>query len=126
MKALTSSNGVQLFFNSVGHLHNEDGPAIITKEGRREYYRNNLRHREDGPAVMHGQICEFWLFGKQITKEKFDLLCQMKKTLSLSAFVELKQILTRATYQNFQQNQQPPPPRNPFYRRPRRQYRRRY
>ena len=33
-------------------LHREDGPAIEWKDGDKYWYKNGLKHREDGPAVL--------------------------------------------------------------------------
>lgn len=41
-----------------GLRHREDGPAIEYSKGSKEWYKDGLRHREDGPAVI-------WSFGIQ-------------------------------------------------------------
>ena len=33
-------------------LHREDGPAIECKNGNVYYYKNGKRHRTDGPAII--------------------------------------------------------------------------
>lgn len=33
-------------------LHNLNGPAIVYKSGRKEYWVNGLKHRLDGPAIV--------------------------------------------------------------------------
>ena len=44
--------------------HREDGPAIEWADGSKEWYLNGKRHREDGPAVEHANgTKEWWLNG---------------------------------------------------------------
>ncbi len=38
--------------NEHGHLHREDGPAVIASIGSKYWYINGHLHREDGPAVI--------------------------------------------------------------------------
>jgi hypothetical protein len=61
-------------------FHCEDGPAIITKDGGKEWWVNGLRHREDGPAILtswHEKnkyayvVNEYYLFGEKIYKHNF-------------------------------------------------------
>ncbi|MDX9694956.1 MAG: hypothetical protein RBT49_04120 [Bacteroidales bacterium] len=44
--------------------HREDGPAIIDGD-RQEWWLNGKRHREDGPAIIKGDRQSWWLNGKQ-------------------------------------------------------------
>lgn len=44
-----------------GPLHSVNGPAVEnTTTGRREYWLNGDRHREDGPAVERPGRIEYW------------------------------------------------------------------
>ena len=56
-------------------LHRDNGPAVEHINGDVEYYQNGLRHREDGPAISfnYGQHQEYWLNGKQVTKEDINI-----------------------------------------------------
>jgi len=51
--------------------HREDGPATERSNGSREWYLNGQRHREDGPAIetAHG-ICKWFLNGEQVTEQE--------------------------------------------------------
>jgi hypothetical protein len=46
--------------NSEGKLHRTDGPAIVLKSGRSEWYWNNKLHRRDGPAAIYGSGTKVW------------------------------------------------------------------
>ena len=51
-------------------IHREDGPAIIDFDGGRTWMIDGLRHREDGPAVTEPDgTKEWWLHGKLIRAE---------------------------------------------------------
>jgi len=54
-------------------LHREDGPAIEHINGDREYYLNGTRHRTDGPAIIfkNKTYFEYWVDGKQLTEQEF-------------------------------------------------------
>lgn len=40
----------------------DDGPAVVRKDGTREWWHNGLQHRDDGPAVEYPDgRCEWWL-----------------------------------------------------------------
>jgi hypothetical protein len=41
--------------NEKGQFHREDGPAIIYKDGSRQWWNNGYLHRIDGPAVIDTQ-----------------------------------------------------------------------
>lgn len=46
--------------------HREDGPAIEYMNGHRAWFVNGLRHREDGPAVECANgTNHWWLYGKR-------------------------------------------------------------
>ena len=49
--------------------------------GLEEWFLNNLRHREDGPAFIgiHGYK-EWWLHGVQLKEEQFELFMQWSKS----------------------------------------------
>ena len=44
-----------------GNLHREDGPAIEWDEGSQYWYKHDLPHRLDGPAVIqhHNKLLKF-------------------------------------------------------------------
>ena len=43
--------GTCRYYNVLGQLHRDEGPAIIWADGDLEWWQNGQRHREDGPAV---------------------------------------------------------------------------
>jgi len=49
-------------------LHREDGPAYEFNNGARYWFKNNKFHREDGPAIetKNGTYFEYWLYGKKL------------------------------------------------------------
>jgi hypothetical protein len=47
-------------------LHREDGPAVIYKDGRKEWYMNGKLHRVGGPAVETEHGGKFWIFYDKI------------------------------------------------------------
>ena len=56
----------KLTFKKNGKLHNLFGPAIILKDGNKEWYLNGELHREDGPAIEYSNgDKEWWLNGEQ-------------------------------------------------------------
>ena len=46
--------------NSKGHLHREDGPAIIFPDGTQYWHRNGEFHRDDGPAIIYPDGRQHW------------------------------------------------------------------
>lgn len=40
------------WYNEKGERHREDGPAVESANGDKEYYQNGQLHREDGPALV--------------------------------------------------------------------------
>ena len=52
--------------------HNPYGPAVIYKNGYKEYVIENKLHRLDGPAVICSDGEEqYWINDTELTKEKF-------------------------------------------------------
>ena len=50
-----------------GCLHNDTGPAVITDHGTKRWYKYNLSHREDGPAIeWYDGDHEWWYNGVRI------------------------------------------------------------
>ena len=40
--------------------HREDGPAVEWADGDKHWYLNGRRHREDGPAVEYARGAKHW------------------------------------------------------------------
>ena len=77
-KLTVDGNGTQKIYNEKKQLHFEGGPAIIYKDGYKEYYKNNKLHNESGPAILNpkaedeNEREEYYIKGKQLTKQQFD------------------------------------------------------
>lgn len=57
-----------------GHIHREDGPAIIYSDGQQEWYLNGKLHRTDGPAIIYTDGVERWFIDNiELTKKKFQI-----------------------------------------------------
>lgn len=53
-------SGARFYYNHLGQLHREDGPAVMYLNGTSAWFRNGLRHREDGPAVIWADGSRYW------------------------------------------------------------------
>jgi hypothetical protein len=59
-------HGNIFYFNELGQLHREDGPAIEYADGSKEWHINDKRHREDGPAIEYADGGKaWWINGKR-------------------------------------------------------------
>jgi hypothetical protein len=59
-----------IFYFKGDLIHRDDGPAIELKTGHLWWVRNGLLHREDGPAIIEGNNKEYWLNGRKATTEE--------------------------------------------------------
>ena len=51
--------------------HREDGPAVEYCDGGESWYVNGKLHCENGPAVIRTNgVKEWWLNGKQVTEQE--------------------------------------------------------
>lgn len=57
-----------------GQRHRLEGPAIEWKDGSKSWYVNNEPHRIEGPAVEWGMYKKWWVGGKPITDLIWELL----------------------------------------------------
>jgi hypothetical protein len=65
-------DGTKRWRNKDGHLHREDGPAIVYKDGTQFWWLNDKLHREDGPAVIFPDGGEyFYLIDKRYTEDAY-------------------------------------------------------
>jgi hypothetical protein len=61
-------------------LHRTDGPAIIYLYGYRAWYFEGKLHRTDGPAVIYPDGDEYWyLNGKEMAHEEWLVVLGHKK-----------------------------------------------
>ena len=52
--------------------HRENGPAVEYADGHKCWYKNGLRHREDGPACEWSSGTKYWYIeGKELTEKEF-------------------------------------------------------
>ena len=47
-----------------GKRHREGGPSHIFQNGDLNWHQNDVLHREDGPAIMRRDYCEYWIEGE--------------------------------------------------------------
>ena len=59
-----SSRGTIRYYNHLGQLHREYGPAYISTDGMHQWYRNGKRHRTDGPAYVSDLLEKWFQDGK--------------------------------------------------------------
>ena len=52
--------GTRRYYNGVGQLHREDGPAIEWYNGACDWFQNNQLHRTDGPAIEYASGSKAW------------------------------------------------------------------
>ncbi|HEV56772.1 MAG TPA: hypothetical protein ENN87_04655 [Phycisphaerales bacterium] len=50
-RLMRAAGYLRLYVDDQGQLHRTDGPAIVRRDGGREWYRKGHRHRDDGPAI---------------------------------------------------------------------------
>lgn len=47
-------------FSVRGRKHRDDGPAVVWKDGTKEWWFNGLRHRDGAPAIERSCGCKAW------------------------------------------------------------------
>lgn len=69
LRSVKDPNGTIRYYNSVGFLHREYGPAVIYASGTMVWYKDGLKHRIDEPAVEYPEGSrEWWIDGKFIRR----------------------------------------------------------
>lgn len=53
-------DGAMFCYSPEGHLHSEDGPAVVRGDGTKMWYSNGSLHRLDGPALEHISGYRVW------------------------------------------------------------------
>ena len=64
----TEPDGARYWYRN-GLRHREDGPAVERPNGTKFWFRNGLRHREDGPAVEYPDGSKYWYRNGQLHRE---------------------------------------------------------
>lgn len=57
------------WYNLVGQLHREDGPAVEYTNGHKEWYQIGKKHRLDGPAIEWIDGSKLWFQNGQLHRE---------------------------------------------------------
>ena len=66
--------GDRRYYNALGQLHREDGPAVEWPSGAKHWYQNGKLHREDGPAIeWEGGAVEWYQNGRYCHKDELHL-----------------------------------------------------
>ena len=62
LECRVDSGGTVRYYNALGQLHREYGPAVEYSYGARAWYQNGKRHRVDGPAIEYPGVggCEWY------------------------------------------------------------------
>lgn len=60
----------EIYINSKRYLHREGGPAYITRSSC-IWYKNGLKHRACGPAVIDDAVRSYYLEGKRLDRASF-------------------------------------------------------
>ena len=69
--AIEYSDGDHAWYQN-GQLHRVDGPAVEHVDGSREWYQNDLLHRIDGPAFEYSDGSKFWFInGRALTEAEW-------------------------------------------------------
>lgn len=53
------SEGIKIWYRN-GLRHREDGPATVYPNGSKMWFKNDLLHRDDGPALDAADGSKFW------------------------------------------------------------------
>ena len=64
------TNSGVLYWTKNGKVHNENGAAVIYKDGTEKYFVNGVLHRENGPAIKYSHGTEYWFFNGKLHNEK--------------------------------------------------------
>ena len=66
IKMVISPDGTREWFRN-GLWHRDDGPAVEWPNGTKVWFYNGRRHRDDGPAVEHADgSTEWWKQGLHV------------------------------------------------------------
>ena len=68
-KVTVDNDGTKRWYNELGQLHNEHGPAIEYADGSKCWYLNGQRHREDGPAIEDADGTKSWYRNGKLHRE---------------------------------------------------------
>jgi hypothetical protein len=66
---------------SITILHRLNGPAVVYANGNTSWYKDDLRHRLDGPALEWDNTKEWYVNGEHIkcsSQKEFEKLMKLK------------------------------------------------
>jgi hypothetical protein len=64
--------GTVRYYNALGNIHREHGPAIVYADGTHVWFQNGQPHRVDGPAVEGGDGYRAWCInGEELTQAEW-------------------------------------------------------
>lgn len=67
LRKVINAKGETFYYNSDNRLHRIYGPALITSLGTQIWYKDGLKHRTDGPAMIWASgHYECWVGGKLV------------------------------------------------------------
>jgi hypothetical protein len=61
--------GDTYFLDEQGYLHNDDGPAVISRNGTKFWYKHGQMHRVGGPAIEYIDGSYTWYFKGQYHRD---------------------------------------------------------
>lgn len=71
-RVVVGSDGSRRYYNNLGQLHRDDGPAVEYTDGARLWYQSGVLHRTNGPATVRaGGYCEWWIKGLPHSKQAY-------------------------------------------------------
>ena len=71
-------------------LHRDDGPAIESANGGKQWYKNGKLHRDDGPArIWADGKKEWWINGDKYSESEFLTKAQPVKELTVADIEKL-------------------------------------
>jgi hypothetical protein len=92
LNGIFDTDGSQIWTDSDGEEHREDGPAVIWEDGVGDWYQHGKLHREDGTAYNFSSKTtnEYWLYGQKYSKDEWiDYLKSGESTLKQSVISRL-------------------------------------
>lgn len=93
----TVSTSIKHYVN--GQLHRDDGPAVESANGSKEWWQDGKRSRVDGPAVeLANGTKEWWIAGQRLLEEQFDAFCRKVENQNKKALY--KKLKTKLPHRN--------------------------
>lgn len=103
-KVVVDDNLNEWWYNKDGQLHREDDkPAVIcSRDGTEIWYKNGLRHRDNGPAFVRRNETQEWIKNGKlhredgpavIRREKHYYYFEGKEFANMNDLKEFKQII---------------------------------